>query len=53
VLLPKPFAVTELLAVVTQVLNQKKNLGPAELALNSIVRTFSSTQSYRNWGINE
>lgn len=53
VLLPKPFVVTELLAAVTQILNQKKGLGPAELALNSIVKTFSSVQSYHNWGINE
>ncbi|MGV3754777.1 MAG: response regulator [Verrucomicrobiota bacterium] len=52
-LLPKPFVVTELLDTVSQILNRKNNLGPAELALNSIVRSFSTAQSYRNWGINE
>lgn len=52
-LLPKPFVVTELIATVSHILNRKNTLGPAELALNSIVRSFSTAQSCRNWGINE
>lgn len=52
-LLPKPFVVTELLDTVSQILNRKNNLGPAEMALNSIVRSFSTSQSCRHWGINE
>jgi len=52
-LLPKPFVVTELLDTVAQILNRKNHLGPAELALRSIVKSFSTAQSCRNWGINE
>lgn len=52
-MLPKPFVVTELLDTVSQILNRKNSLNPAELALKSIVGSFSTAQSYHHWGINE
>lgn len=52
-LLPKPFAATDLLSNVVQILNNNKSTGLEKQAPGSIERIFYEDQSYRHWGINE